>query len=90
VEIGISLSQDTTFHDPNNKGHGTSSTLEFLNHRWPVTANPVAELMNSSLSSSCMVTYFIPAPVKGKGELLCKKKIETLKPLYKHQPTIVF
>ena len=54
VEIGIPLSQDVTFHDMNSKGHGTSSTLEFLNYRWLMAANPIAELMNSSLSSRWM------------------------------------
>jgi hypothetical protein len=52
VEIGIPLSQDVTFRDMNSKGHDTSSTLEFLNHRWPVAASPIAELMNFSFSSS--------------------------------------
>jgi hypothetical protein len=52
MEIGIPLSQDVTFRERNNNSHGTSSTLDFLNQRWPVAANPVAELMNSSLISS--------------------------------------
>jgi hypothetical protein len=52
MEMGIPLSQDVTFCEMNSNGHGTSSTLEFLNHRWLVAANPVAELMNSSLISS--------------------------------------
>jgi hypothetical protein len=45
--MGIPLSQEVTFARENSSGHGTSSTLEFLNQRWPVAGNPVAELINS-------------------------------------------
>jgi hypothetical protein len=52
MEIDIPLSQDVTFRKTNSSGHGTSSTLEFLNQRWLVAANPVAELMKYSLISN--------------------------------------
>jgi hypothetical protein len=45
--MGIPLSQEVTFWETNSSGHGTSSTFEFLNQRWPVAGNPVAELINS-------------------------------------------
>jgi hypothetical protein len=73
MEIGIPLSQDVTFRERNNNGHGTSSTLEFLNHRWPVAANPVAELMKLFTDFKLNVTYFGPTPIKSQGELLCNK-----------------
>ena len=64
MDMGIPLSQDVTFHETNSSGHGTSSTFEFLNQRWPVAANLVAELINSSLISSWMSPILALQPSK--------------------------
>ena len=64
AEMGIPLSQEVTLRDRNNSVHATSSTLQFLNQRRPVTGNPVVELMNCSSISSCMSPTLALQPSK--------------------------
>ena len=64
AEMGIPLSQEVTLCERNNSVHGTSSTLQFLNQRWPVAGNPVAELINSSSISNCMSPTLALKPSK--------------------------
>ena len=45
---GIPLSQEVILHDWKNSFHGTSSTLQFLDHRCPVAGKLVARLINYS------------------------------------------
>jgi hypothetical protein len=63
-DMGIPLSQDVTLRERNSSGHGTSSTLEFLNQRWPEDGNPLAKLINSSLISNWMSPTLALQPSK--------------------------
>jgi hypothetical protein len=64
AEMGIPLSQEVTLRKRNSSVHGTSSTLQFLNQRWPVAGIPVAELINFSLISNCMSPTLALQPLK--------------------------
>ena len=74
--MGIPLSQDVTFHETNSSGHGTSSTFEFLNQRWPMDGNPVAELMKSSLISNWTSPTLALQPSKVRENCYATNKLK--------------
>ena len=73
---GIPLSQLTIFLDVNRSGHGTSSTFEFLNHLYPLAGKPVAELRNSSFSSSWISPTLALHPSKVRANCWATKRLK--------------
>jgi hypothetical protein len=76
AEMGIPLSQEVNFRETNSSGHGTSSTLEFLNQRWPMAGNPVAELINSLLISNWISPTLALQPSKVRVNCCATHKLK--------------
>ena len=76
AEMGIPLSQDVTFRETNSSGHGTSSTLEFLNQRCLEESNPVAKLINSSFISNWMSPTLALQPSKVRANCCATTRLK--------------